>query len=145
MDVAFGHSSAEVTHWLDQLSAHDRAIIDPLRGMIAAAAPDAHEIIYHGALGYGLTDSGFDRILYISVFKDHVNLGLFYGAGLDDPEKLLAGGGKQMRHVKIKSAASMPAAPIRRLLELAWPAGLVRVQERHSPRRGKTVTARPAD
>lgn len=41
-------------------------------------APEAHEIIYHDALGYGPTDSGFDRIFYITVFAAYVNLGFFF-------------------------------------------------------------------
>jgi hypothetical protein len=79
VDPVFGHSSTEVVEWLQWLSDNDREIITVLRGIIAGVAPGAHEIIYHGALGYGPTDSGFDRILYISVFNDHINLGLFYG------------------------------------------------------------------
>lgn len=106
-----------------------------MRGIIVGVAPDAHEIIYHDALGYGPTDSGFDRIIYISAFKDHINLGLFYGAGLPDPDTLLAGNGKQMRHLKIRSGESTPRLAIRQLLEIAWPAGLARVQARHAPKR----------
>ena len=135
MDSAFGYSSAQVAEWLQRLPPGDGEIIATLRGMICDVAPDAHEIIYHDALGYGPTDSGFDRILYISVFKDHVNLGLFYGAGLHDPQALLAGGGKQMRHVKIRPGASLPHTAIRQLLEKAWPAGLIRVQDRHAGKR----------
>jgi hypothetical protein len=135
VDPAFGHSSARVAEWLRRRPADDGEIIAALRGMICEVAADAHEIVYHDALGYGPTDSGFDRILYISVFKDHVNLGLFYGAGLHDPQALLAGSGKQMRHVKIRPGAPLPRAAIRQLLEEAWPAGLVRVQDRHARKR----------
>jgi hypothetical protein len=73
-------------------------------------------------------------VFYISAFKDHINLGFFYGAGLDDPDALLAGSGKQMRHIKIRSSESLPSAGIRRLLEQAWPDGLARVQGRHASR-----------
>ena len=135
MDPAFGRSSAQVAEWRQRLPPDGRDIVDALRGMIAGLAPDAHEIIYHDALGYGPTDSGFDRILYISAFKDHINLGFFYGAGLPDPHALLTGSGKQMRHVKIRSAESMPRAALTQLLGLAWPAGLPRVQARHAPKR----------
>ena len=130
-----GGASDQVAEWLRQLPPNDREIVDALRGMIAGIAPDAHEIIYHDALGYGPAASGFDRIFYISVFKDHINLGFFYGAGLPDPDALLTGSGKQMRHVKIRSAESMPRAAITQLLDLAWPVGLTRVQARHAPKR----------
>ena len=41
-------------------------------------------------LGYGPTDSGFDRNFYITVFATYVNLGFFFGGFLPDPEGLLA-------------------------------------------------------
>jgi hypothetical protein len=38
--------------------------------------PDAHEFIYHDAVGYSLSDSPFDRICYIAPQKKgYVNLG----------------------------------------------------------------------
>jgi hypothetical protein len=135
VDLAFRYGSADVAEWLQRLSAGDRDIVTILRGIISQVAPDAHETVYHGALGYGPTDSGFDRILYISVFNDHINLGLFYGAGLPDPDGLLRGSGKQMRHVKLTSPQSLPVPAIRQLLELAWPDGLARVQGRHASKR----------
>jgi hypothetical protein len=135
VEPAFGPSSDQVGEWLQRLPPDDGKIIATLRGVIRDVAPDAHEIVYHDALGYGPTDSGFDRILYISVFRDHINLGLFYGAGLHDPQALLTGSGKQMRHVKIRPGAPLPRAAIRQLLEKAWPAGLVRVQDRHTRKR----------
>jgi hypothetical protein len=131
VDLAFRYGSADVAEWLQRLRAGDREIVTILREIVSEVAPDAHEIIYHGALGYGPSPSGLDRILYISVFNDHINLGLFYGAGLSDPDALLRGSGKQMRHVKLTSAQSLPAPAIRQLLELAWPDGLARVQGRH--------------
>ena len=96
--------------------------------------PKAHEIIYHDALGYGTTDSGFDRILYVTVFEKHMNLGFFYGGFLDDPERLLVGSGKRMRHIKIRSLQESDTPAIKRLLEQAWTDGLMRVEQLHSRR-----------
>jgi hypothetical protein len=124
----------EVEDWLARLSPDHAIVVGTLRRLITEAAPGAHEIVYHDALGYGPTDKGFDRVFYISAFKDHINLGFFYGAELEDPDALLAGGGKQMRHIKIRSSESLSAAAIRPLLEQAWPYGLTRVQDRHRPK-----------
>ena len=124
-----------VEEWLARLSPDGAVVVGTLRRLITEAAPGAHEIVYHDALGYGPTDKGFDRVFYISAFKDHINLGFFYGAGLDDPDALLAGDGKQMRHIKIRSNDLMPNAAIRRLLDAGWPAGLARVRDRHAPKR----------
>jgi hypothetical protein len=127
-----------VQDWLARLSPDGAVVVGTLRRLIAEAAPGAHEIVYHDALGYGPTVKGFDRVFYISAFKDHINLGFFYGAGLDDPDALLAGEGKQMRHIKIRSSESMPNAAIGQLLDAGWPAGLARVRERQAPKRRST-------
>src|SRR5215469_9136308 len=88
-----------------------RAILVQIRGMVRDTLPDAIEIFYHGALGYGPTASGFDRILYIAPQNGYVNLGFFYGVDVSDPLGLLEGSGKRMRHTKVKSvlAAQNPA------------------------------------
>ena len=38
---------------------------------------------------------------YVNVFTAHLNVGFFTGAFLDDPQGLLLGTGKRMRHVKV--------------------------------------------
>jgi Domain of unknown function (DU1801) len=40
------------------------------------------------------------RRLYVSAFKNHVNVGFFCVAMLEDPTRLLEGSGKRMRHIK---------------------------------------------
>jgi hypothetical protein len=45
---------------------------------------------------------------------------------------VLAGSGKQMRHMKIRPGEPVPYAAVRKLLETAWPPGLAAVQARHS-------------
>jgi Domain of unknown function (DU1801) len=92
-------------------------------------APQAHEIIYHDALGYGPTDSGFDRIVYIAVFAQYINLGFFFGGFLSDPEGLLVGNGKRMRHIKIRSLSESENPAISSLLAQAWSDGLNRVEQ----------------
>jgi len=44
---------------------------------------------------------------YIDTYKAHMNIGFFQGAELPDPENLLSGTGKYMRHVKI-----VPGQPV---------------------------------
>ena len=54
-----------------------RAILAALRRMVRDTLPDATDIFYHGALGYGRTASGFDRILYVMPQNGYANLGFF--------------------------------------------------------------------
>jgi len=50
---------------------------------------------------------------------DDVNLGFYYGADLPDPEGLLQGTGKLLRHVKIREPKAIRSRALRRLLEAA--------------------------
>jgi hypothetical protein len=54
------------------------------------------------------------------VFKAHVNVGFFTGASLDDPEGLLEGSGKRMRHVKLRPGDDMNSAALRGLIVAAY-------------------------
>jgi hypothetical protein len=43
------------------------------------------------------------RICLASGFKEHVTVELFYGAHLQDAQGRIVGGGKNTRHIKLKS------------------------------------------
>jgi len=134
MNMNVSTPSEQVREWLDKLAADKKPIVDHLRRLIGSAMPETHEVIYHDALGYGSTDSGFDRILYITVFEKHINLGFFYGGFLNDPQGLLIGTGKRMRHIKIRSLQDSDNPAIKSLLEQAWAEGLMRVEQLHHRR-----------
>ncbi len=57
---------------------------------------------------------------YVNSFKNHVNVGFFHGAALRDPERLLAGSGKRMRHVKLKQAPAADTAALGDLIDAAY-------------------------
>jgi hypothetical protein len=57
---------------------------------------------------------------YVNVFTSHVNVGLFQGAALRDPARLLQGGGRFMRHVKLRPAMEVDAMALRLLIETAY-------------------------
>jgi hypothetical protein len=123
-----------VRAWLENLPAEKKPIIETLRRLIASVAPEAHEIIYQDALRYSLTDSGVDQILYLAIFEKHINLGFFFGGFLPDPEGLLVGSGKRMRHIKIRSLQESENPAITSLLAQAWADGLQRVEQLHHRR-----------
>jgi hypothetical protein len=122
-----------VRAWLESLPAEKRPIIEALRGLIASAAPLAHEIISRDAVWYSPPTSGYP-IFYLTVFAAHMNLGFFYGGFVPDPEGLLIGSGKRMRHLKIRSVQETENPAIARLLVQAWADGLQRVEQLPSRR-----------
>jgi hypothetical protein len=57
---------------------------------------------------------------YVNAFMDHVNVGFFHGAALDDPAGLLQGTGKHMRHVKLKPGRQPDFAALADLIDAAY-------------------------
>lgn len=59
------------------------------------------------ALGYSPTGRFKDGICHVAVYAKHVNLGFNRGAEMDDPDKILTGTGKHIRHITIKTPADL--------------------------------------
>ncbi|MCI0553498.1 MAG: DUF1801 domain-containing protein [Anaerolineae bacterium] len=114
-------SSISVEEWLANLPADLQAIAKALRAVARKNMPDAHEFIYHDAIGYSVNDSPFDRICYVAPQKKgYVNFGFFFGAGLPDSEKLLIGGGKRLRHIKVWSVEEAKNPALAKLIAATW-------------------------
>jgi hypothetical protein len=77
-----------------------------------------------------------EHFCYVSAQKDDVNLGFYYGAELPDPDGLLQGTGKLLRHVKIREANAIRGKALRRLLEVA---SRHRMPERPGEQAGQSV------
>ena len=116
-----GDPSISVEEWLANLPADLQLITKKLRAVALKTMPEAHEFIYHNAIGYSTSDSPFDRICYIAPQKKgYVNLGFFFGAGLPDPNTLLIGDGKRLRHVKIWSVNEAKDPALAKLIAATW-------------------------
>ena len=57
---------------------------------------------------------------YVNAFKDHVNVGFFFGALLNDPAGLLEGTGKRGRHVKLWPGRGVDSAALVQLVDAAY-------------------------
>jgi hypothetical protein len=57
---------------------------------------------------------------YVNAFRAHVNVGFFRGAEIADPDGLLQGTGKRMRHVKLRPGDEIDAGALTRLIETAY-------------------------
>ena len=78
---------------------------------------DVRELIHDGCPVACVEDAPFG---YVNIFKDHVNVGFFFGAELEDPARLLQGTGKRMRHVKLRAGADVDSAALGALIEAAY-------------------------
>ena len=93
-----------------------------LRAVILDGHPEAVEVVRLGdrAASYGLGPKKMsEAYAYVSPQRDYVNLGFFQGADLPDPEGLLEGTGKRLRHVKVRSVEEAAQPAVRDLVEAA--------------------------
>jgi hypothetical protein len=82
--------------------------------------------VYVLAMNFGFSERMKDQVVGVGVYTNHVNLGFYWGARMEDPEGVLEGVGKQMRHIQIKSPADLGSPVIRDYLLRAIPEGAVR-------------------
>ncbi len=78
---------------------------------------DVCELIHDGSPVACVGQAAF---AYVNVYKRHINVGFFTGAFLTDPEGLLIGNGKRMRHVKIVADDSVNEKSLRKLIMSAY-------------------------
>ena len=77
---------------------------------------DVRELMHNGCPVVCEQDAPFG---YVKVFRAHVNVGFFIGAALQDPTGLLEGGGKRMRHVKLKPGRELESEALSELVDAA--------------------------
>jgi hypothetical protein len=99
-----------------------RPICTSLRRLIASSHGDFVEVVWprQHIASYGVGPKKMsEHYAYISVQESYVNLGFFHGASLPDPQGLLEGTGKKLRHIKIRSASDIRRAGVAALLRHA--------------------------
>lgn len=105
-----------VRRWLDEpgeLRELARRWFETLR----RCGADVTELLHDGMPTACVGDAAF---AYVGAFKAHVNVGFFSGAELHDPNGLLQGTGKYMRHVKVVPATLPNEPALRALVDAAY-------------------------
>ena len=104
----------EIDAWMLRHSDALGAIAQHWFAVIRDCGDDVRELLHDGHPTACIGDAAF---AYVNAFKAHVNVGFFRGAELLDPEHLLEGTGKLMRHVKIRPGSSIDGAALTQLIE----------------------------
>jgi hypothetical protein len=106
-----------VDAWLDEESDELGALARKWFSAMRECGDDVRELVHDGCPVACVDDAPFG---YVNVFTNHMNVGFFCGAELDDPEGLLQGSGKRMRHVKLKPGGSVDPAALNILIVAAY-------------------------
>lgn len=82
--------------------------------------PGAVQLVYDNynalAIGFGPSERASEAIFSIALYPRWVTLFFLQGAGLPDPERLLKGGGKVVRHIVLASASDLDLPAIQELM-----------------------------
>jgi hypothetical protein len=110
---------------LEHLERYDpdiAALTLALREMVLEEAPGAHELVHAGyavAVAFTFTGKMGGAFCYVAAYRSHVNLGFNHGAALSDPDRLLLGSGRQMRHLRVAAPNDLSLPHIRRFIRAA--------------------------
>ena len=94
-------------------------------GIMRQCGDEVRELLHDGHPTACIADAAFG---YVNAFKTHVNVGFFRGAEIADPEGLLEGTGRFMRHVKLRPDRDFNATALTKLIDTAYTDMKERVQ-----------------
>lgn len=106
-----------VDAWLRSRQPELGAIAQHWFERVRRSGEDVLEVMHDGAATACFGDAAF---AYVAVFSAHVNVGFFHGAELADPQGLLEGRGRRMRHVKLRPGAELDAGALDDLIQAAY-------------------------
>jgi hypothetical protein len=88
-------------------------VVQALRSFVTSAVPGTKLTVNSWGVPTFETNKPF--CLYM-VGKNHVTFGFHYGTSLEDPEGLLEGSGKNIRHVKLRSVEDLDKKGLKHLV-----------------------------
>ena len=113
-----------------------------LRAFVLFSFPDCNELLYHThALTsvYTVSEKMSDGFCMIPIYTDHLNLGFNKGTLLDDPNQLLNGTGKLIRHIPIHTIEDYRNDKVKELFDSAVAIAL-EDRDNSGNQRGKTIS-----
>src|SRR6516164_5343152 len=106
-----------IERWMQDHAGELGAIAGRWFEVMRDCGDDVRELLHDGHPTACVGDAAF---AYVNAFKAHVNVGFFRGAEIADPEGLLEGTGKFMRHVKLTPARAFDATALSGLIGRAY-------------------------
>jgi len=103
--------------WMDKHSGELGAIAQRWFEVMRACGDNVRELLHDGHPTACVDDAAFG---YVNVFKAHVNVGFFRGAKIADPDRILEGTGRFMRHVKPRHEQKVDTVALTKLIKTAY-------------------------
>ena len=103
--------------WMREHSGELGAIAEHWFEAMRDCGDDVRELLHDGHPTACVGDAAF---AYVNAFTAHVNVGFFRGAEHADPDGLLEGTGRFMRHVKLRPDRDVDAMALLKLITHAY-------------------------
>jgi hypothetical protein len=122
-----------------------------LRDFVWDLYPQTNELIYDNynavAFGWSPTDKVGHTFCSIAVGRTSKNIhfGFYWGAEINDTEKMLLGQGNQYRYILVDNIKSFPKTYIKKLIAEAYDNSLSKVKDKGQIRSGLTITKSISD
>jgi hypothetical protein len=88
-------------------------VVRGVRNLVKTAVPGTKTTVNSWGIP---TFEAKDPFCFYMVGKYHVTFGFHYGTSLDDPEELLEGTGKNLRHVKLRTVEDLEKKGLKELV-----------------------------
>lgn len=123
--TAVKHDPA-IDAWLRAQRDDLRPFVETWFACMRKCGPDVRELMHDGCPTACVDDAAF---AYVNAFREHANVGFYFGALLADPARLLEGTGKRGRHVKLRPGREVSGVALARLVEVAYADIRVRLEK----------------
>ncbi|HZU82578.1 MAG TPA: DUF1801 domain-containing protein [Polyangiaceae bacterium] len=114
--TAVRHEPA-IDAWLRAQRDDLRPLVETWFRRMRQCGGDVRELMHDGCPTACVGDAAFG---YVNAFKEHVDVGFFFGALLKDPARMLEGTGKRGRHVKLRPGRAVDSAALAQLVDAAY-------------------------
>jgi len=118
-----------------------------LREIVLEEAPAAVEKlfrVYALVFWYSLTGRMTDAFVHVVVYPKGVNLMFNRGAELNDPDGVLVGEGKIIRHIKVRRPEDLKNRHLRKFIRAALKHAKARLREKELAERAPRSKGRPS-
>jgi hypothetical protein len=131
--------SKQIAGFIAKFAPEVVTVIRKCRAELRKLLPTAIELVYDNynffVIGYSATERASDCIVSIAAASNGVGLSFYRGASLPDPKRLLLGGGKQNRFIRLPTAEPLRSPAVLALIRAA-----VAQAKTPLPRIGKNYT-----
>jgi hypothetical protein len=118
-----GSPAKQVATFIAKFDPEVAKLVRQCRAELHKLLPTAIELVYDNynffVIGYAATERASDCLLSIAAAANGVVLSFYQGASLPDPKKLLLGGGKQNRFVRLPTAERLKSSEVLSLIRAA--------------------------